>query len=52
MSVCGACHREIRICDTCGGLLCAPECIDRLEDGCTCEEEDVEGDEGESEEEK
>ncbi len=38
MGTCGNCKREIRVCDTCGGLLCVEDCPDRLEDGCTCEE--------------
>ena len=50
MPVCGSCKREIRVCDECGGLLCAPGCTDRLEDGCTCEN-DEEDDEDELEDE-
>ena len=41
MGICGSCKREIRVCDVCGGLLCAPECPDREADGCTCEENDL-----------
>jgi hypothetical protein len=41
MPQCGSCHREIQVCDVCGGLLCAPGCADRAEDGCSCADDDM-----------
>lgn len=49
MATCGSCHKEIRICDNCGGLICEEGCIDRAEDGCTCEEEETAQEEAASE---
>ncbi len=41
MAVCGSCNTDMRVCATCGGVMCTDGCIDRIDDGCTCEEEDV-----------
>ena len=39
MSTCGTCKIEITLCPECGGKICAEDCPDRIEDGCTCNAE-------------
>lgn len=38
MNTCATCQKSIRVCEECGGLICSPDCIDRAEDGCLCDE--------------
>ncbi len=53
MNTCQTCHRQIRVCEDCGGLICSADCPDRAEDGCLCDEiAQAEAEEEENEEEK
>lgn len=51
MSVCASCNKEIRVCEACGGLVCSDGCVDRADDGCTCEEGEFENEDDDEEEE-
>ena len=37
---CDTCGKEITECPVCGGYVCAPNCPDRDDDGCTCDMEE------------
>ena len=43
MTVCGSCNVEMIVCEKCRGKTCIPGCIDRIDDGCTCEEDEDDG---------
>lgn len=50
MTTCATCGKSIVLCEECGGLVCTPNCPDRLEDGCTCDEAALLDEEGDDEE--